>query len=506
MEDDKTAGAGRRSAGGRAIAEALGRLCDIAALRQPDDPLLVRFLPLYYSELPAGDVDDRKLDDVYAVAVAHLALGRVRRPGQPVARVLSPDRDRDGWQSPHSVLLVVTDDMPFLVDTMRMVLERRGLGVHLLVHPMLAVRRDDDHQLVDVAPDTAGPAGGLLEAWTQFEIDRTDGATATGLEAEILDALEDVRRVVGDFDAMRERMATLGAADPVLPWLAAGQFVLLGSAEFDVGTDGELTVRPGSELGLARVDDRVRTPRPMRDDSAVAIARTDDTSRVFRADRQTEVAVTDEAGRRQTRFVGLLATNAYRVSVLDIPGVGAAVADALDLTGARLHTHTGRATRTVLENLPRDLVFELEPSALARLVAAIVGLQERQLVRVFEVPEPVGPWITVLVYLPRNRFTAELPERVADAVATAYSAEQRTFESHVGASSLARIAVSVRCPGRAAVRRPGDARADDRRAVDVVVRSAAVGAVRRARRGPRSGAVRSGRRARPARVPRRGVP
>jgi hypothetical protein len=112
MEVDRTA-AGRRGAGDRAIAETLGRLCDIAALRQPDDPLLVRFLPLYYSELPAGDVDDRKLDDVYAVAVAHLGLGRVRRPGQALARVLSPDRDRDGWQSPHSVLLVVTDDMPF---------------------------------------------------------------------------------------------------------------------------------------------------------------------------------------------------------------------------------------------------------------------------------------------------------------------------------------------------------------------------------------------------------
>ena len=131
---------------------------------------------------------------------------------------------------------------------------------------------------------------------------------------------------------------------------------------------------------------------------------------------------------RSTRFVGLLATNAYRVSVLDIPGVGEAVADALDLSEARMHSHTGRATRTVLENLPRELVLEQEPTAVARLVAAIVGLQERQLVRVFEVPEPVGPWITVLVYLPRNRFTAELPERIADAVATAYGADRRTFE------------------------------------------------------------------------------
>ncbi len=74
---------GRSTASGLGVAEALGRLCDMAALRRPDDPLLVRFLPLYYSELPEGDVDDRKLDDIYAVAVAHLALGRVRAPGEP---------------------------------------------------------------------------------------------------------------------------------------------------------------------------------------------------------------------------------------------------------------------------------------------------------------------------------------------------------------------------------------------------------------------------------------
>ncbi|MDQ3469018.1 MAG: NAD-glutamate dehydrogenase, partial [Actinomycetota bacterium] len=134
------------------VAEALLHLRELASLRQPDDPVLGKFLTLYYSELPEVDVDDRKLDDVYAVAVAHLALGRVRAPGATVVRVLSPDRERDGWYSPHSVLLVVADDMPFLVDTMRMVLERRGLGIHLLVHPMLAVERDAQHRLVDVAP------------------------------------------------------------------------------------------------------------------------------------------------------------------------------------------------------------------------------------------------------------------------------------------------------------------------------------------------------------------
>ena len=237
---------------GHGVAEALGRLCDMAALRRPDDPLLVRFLPLYYSELPAGDVDDRKLDDVYAVAVAHLALARVRAPGQSVVRVVSPDRDRDGWESAHSVLLVVTDDMPFLVDTMRMVLERHGLGVHLLVHPMLSVRRDAAHRLTDVASDVVRPGGdggGVIEAWTQIEIDRIDEATARRLEDAIVSAVDDVRRAVDDFPAMRDRMEALGAVDPLLPWLAEGQFVFLGAADYDIAPTEGSRCAPAASSG-----------------------------------------------------------------------------------------------------------------------------------------------------------------------------------------------------------------------------------------------------------------
>jgi glutamate dehydrogenase len=424
------------------VAEALGRLRDLAALRQPDDPLLADFLPRYYAELPEGDVDDRKLDDIYAVAVAHLALGRRRAPGETIVRLLSPDRERDGWSSPHSVLLVVTDDMPFLVDTMRMVLERHGLAVHLLVHPMLAVQRRDDHTLVEVDAE-----GGFVEAWTQIEIDRIDGASVTALRDEVVRTVEDVRVVVEDFPAMRARMGELASIDPLLPWLADGQFVFLGAADYERAADGTLTLRSESGLGQLRQPDRLDPP-PVPDDRSVVIARSDATATVFRAERHTVVIVRpDEATER--RFVGLLATNAYRVSVLDIPRIGADARRVLGLTEARMHAHAGRVTRTVLENLPRDLVLELEPEELGQLVTDIVGLQERQLVRVFEVPDPVGPWATVLVYLPRSRFTAELPERVADAVADAYGAELRTFESFVGASSLARIAVSVRRPATA---------------------------------------------------------
>ncbi len=487
--------------GGNAVAEALGRLCDIAALRQPDDPLLVRFLPLYYSELPADDVDDRKLDDVYAVACAHLALGRTREPGEPVARVLSPDRERDGWHSQHSVVLVVTDDMPFLVDTMRMVLERRGLGVHLLVHPMLRAVRDEADRLVDVAPDSVDDVG-TLEAWTQIEIDRTDRATAADVEAEILRAVADVQVVVDDFPAMRGRMDSLAGVAPILPWLAAGQFVFLGAADYDVAPDGGLTLREGSELGLARGDDRARAPRPMPAGRPVTIARTDDVSSVFRDERQTVVAVDTAGATVQTRFVGLLATNAYRVSVLDIPGVGDAVADALDLSPARMHAHTGRATRTVLENLPRDLVLGARadrPGAAGGVDRGAPGAPARARVRGPRARRALGDRARLPAPRPvhgraprprRRRRRPRLRGRPADV-------RDGCRRQLAGPDRGERAARRGRPPGRP--RRPGASR---RRAVDGVVGRAAGGPRRRRRGGARPHAVRRRRRPRAGRLRR----
>ena len=385
----------RSTADENGVAEALGRLCDMAALRRPDDPLLVRFLPLYYSELPAGDVDDRKLDDIYAVAVAHLSLARVRAPGEAVVRVLSPDRERDGWHSQHSVLLVVTDDMPFLVDTMRLVLERMGLGVHLLVHPMLTVQRDER------APAHRRRVGRRRRRRASSRRGRRSRSTAPtrrrrrssrrAIARRCRRRAPRRRRLPGDARSAWRRSATSTRSCRGSPPASSCSS---GPPTTTSPTTARSRCGPAASSASLATSRASPTPARCRRDRPVVIARTDATARVFRADRQAVVAVDlRRRARRTSRFVGLLATNAYRVSVLDIPGVGEAVADALDLSEARMHSHTGRATRTVLENLPRDLVLEQEPTAVARLVAAIVGLQERQLVRVFEVPEPVGPWI-----------------------------------------------------------------------------------------------------------------
>ena len=268
---------------GHGVAEALGRLCDMAALRRPDDPLLVRFLPLYYSELPAGDVDDRKLDDIYAVAVAHLALARVRAPGQSVVRVLSPDRERDGWESRRtrscssSPTTCRSSSTPCAWCS-----SATGSASTCWSTRCCRVRRDDAHRLVDVASDSSGRRVGRRHRGVDADRDRPHrrrrrrGRWRTTSPPPSTTC----RRAVDDFPAMRDRMEALGGVDPLLPWLAEGQFVFLGAADYDVAPDGALTLRERQRARAGpRPEPRFASPRPMAGAGPSSIARTDDVVR-----------------------------------------------------------------------------------------------------------------------------------------------------------------------------------------------------------------------------------
>jgi len=363
------------------VADIIDSLRTIAGRRRPNDPLLQSFLGVYYRDVPSEDADSKRLNAAYAAAVAHLQLGRTRRAGETLVEVLSPDLERDGWETERTILMFVTDDVPFLVDSVRMVLDCYELGIHLLIHPMLSVGRNDRHELVDVdAPD------GRVEAWTLIELDRCPPDQRATLEAEVRTAIDDVQSVVRDFSPMQERLCEVAGDDQLLRWLADENFVFLGSAIYERSAEG-LRLQPDSLLGQYRTHrlDAERIDPPAKDgDESVVIARTDAVATVHRSARMTSIAVRSPATRQEVRFVGLLGSAVYRQSVFAIPVIGA---------------------------------------------------------RAYE---PVGPWTTVLAYVPQSRFTAALPDLVAALVSEYYGGGVRDLETLVGASSLARISMTVR--------------------------------------------------------------
>src|SRR5918997_2921937 len=168
--------------------ELLDRVLDRVREQIPEDLIgqVEEFVRAYYGWVPREDLEGRSEIDVYGAAVAHWNLARRRRPGEPKIRVYTPHFEEHGWQSTHTVVEVVNDDMPFLVDTTRMEINRQGHAIYLMVHPVMRVRRDGEGNLVEVlssdeaSPEADGQAEGtvITESVIHVEIDRHTEAEA----------------------------------------------------------------------------------------------------------------------------------------------------------------------------------------------------------------------------------------------------------------------------------------------------------------------------------------
>src|SRR5438105_563498 len=150
-------------------------------LTEPQAGEVEQFVRAYYADAAPEDLGEL---DLYGAALAHWHLLQRRRPGEARVHVYTPRVEEHGWQSRHSVVELVVDDMPFLVDSVAMALTRHGNGIHLLVHPVIRVRRDAEGRFLGLAPDEEE---GIAESLIHVEIDRH-------AEPSTLDALADELR------------------------------------------------------------------------------------------------------------------------------------------------------------------------------------------------------------------------------------------------------------------------------------------------------------------------
>ena len=165
----------------------------------PRDRLLA-LLAAFYRHVATEELAARTDVDVYGAFASHYHLAHERRPGEAKVRVFTPTVAEHGWSAAaHSVVEVIVDDMPFLVDSLTMELSRGFHDVRAVVHPTFDVHRDDQFLLTAVDPVASGSAepaaGAIRESWMHVEIGRLSGegdddpdqVAADFLEAEGLD-------------------------------------------------------------------------------------------------------------------------------------------------------------------------------------------------------------------------------------------------------------------------------------------------------------------------------
>jgi glutamate dehydrogenase len=433
---------------------------------------------LFYARVAPEDIISASLDNLYGAPTSLLKAAGTRKTDTPIVRAWNPDKKKDGWKTPHTVVEVINDDMPFLVDSVTQGLTQAGYGVQLAVHPIVVVKRNASGKMTELLPEDRGAEEARVESWIHVQVEHQGTAKALReIERRMQTILADVRAAVEDWKPMlarlHETITTMKLTPPpldeevveeataFLEWMADNHFTLLGVREYEYsGGKGTEAIRlvKGSGLGILRnpsahvlqstgtrsgqiITDEVR--HLMSQPTPLFVTKANVRSTVHRAVHMDYIGFKrfDEKGRviGERRFIGLFTSAAYNQSPLAIPLLRRQVIKTVHNAGLSGSSHDGKALTNVLETFPRDELFQISEEDLTNISLGVLELQDRPRIKAFARRDPFGRFVSCLVYVPREVHTTELRLRFGDIVARGFHGHISANYTHVGETPLARI-------------------------------------------------------------------
>ncbi|HEY7765408.1 MAG TPA: NAD-glutamate dehydrogenase domain-containing protein, partial [Aestuariivirgaceae bacterium] len=454
---------GRRiaSAGQDALSDAL------ATMGSEDLEIFGRSL---FAGVPAEDVARYGPEDLADLARDSFDFLQQRVRGTPKIRIFN----RKGAFDEVTIVEIINDDMPFLVDSMLAVLNERGHEIQLLLHPVLSLSRDEGGRLLRIKQPVA-EKNALRESFMHIHVARLPEERSESLQGEIARILGDVRLAVADWGAMQARLRQAIAdyrrwPPPIAPddvaesidfleWLLDNHFTFLGMREyrFEGGArEGQLTAVKDSGLGILRrettqvlrkggelvsITPEIRAFLMQPD--ALIITKSDVRANVHRRAAMDYVGVklfdAKEELAGELRVVGLFTSTAYTRSPGAIPLVRRKIAAVVGASGFNPTGHSGKALINVLESFPRDELFQVDVDELSEIAHGILRLEERPRTRMFIRRDQFDRFISAFVFIPRDRFNSDVRQRVGELIARAFRGRVASFSPSFGESTLVRV-------------------------------------------------------------------
>lgn len=433
------------------------------------------FAERFFERLPLDEMAERPMADIAGMVHHAYSFMQEFDRSQPKLQLLSPSDTGRQWQAPHTSLLVLQQDMPFLVDSVRLELNRRDINVYTIKSTVLDVVRSGA-ELVDVQPETPSLSGhqSHKEALLYIEISRyTSDEQLQDLLSTLHDILADVDAVVVDYKKMLAKTKAVQAnfalisddvnqshleeCDHFIQWLMSNHFTFLGYAEFDLIEKDGSTVMVENEaerLGLFTRHNKHYPPLPFDQFSegmerfhlvpqAITFSKSSMRSRVHRSAYSDYVIFkrysADGKVAGECRLMGLYTSPVYTLSPTHIPIVRGKITQIIERSGLDPWSHDGKALQQVIEAFPRDELFQGSCSELFEIITRVAEINERHMVRLFMRKDAYNKFVSAIVYIPKDIFSTRIREKIQHLIGSTLQAQDWEFNTFFSESILARV-------------------------------------------------------------------
>ncbi|MDD2816603.1 MAG: NAD-glutamate dehydrogenase [Thiotrichaceae bacterium] len=436
----------------------LQEIASLLAERFPETEAqsLQRFTQQFYHDVAAEDLLERNSLDLYGAALAAWHFIHECVPNEHKVRVYNPQFEQHGWQSAHTIINTLMQDMPFLVDSIRVALNQQGLTVHLVIHPVFVVSRNPQGELLAVIacegeelediclPESDSNTLYQRESLMHIEVDRhTDPQLLSEIAHSLSSVLNDVHLAITDWQAMRQQLTQilqelattpppvsseeLQETQAFLHWISENRFTFLGYREYQLAQQkGEdyLQAVPNSGLGILRSNAQQAKishsfsalPPQLRklayDPHLLLLTKANSRATVHRPSYMDYIGIKRINAQGQVtgewRFLGLYTAAVYHSSSLEIPVLREKVQFVMENANYRRSSHRHKALLNILESYPRDELFQISAQQLSHIALGILQLQERQRIRVFVRSDTYGRFVSCIVFVPRDHYDTDI--------------------------------------------------------------------------------------------------
>lgn len=439
------------------------------------------FVYAYYRHTPTMTIEGYSLDNLVGMALHHrYLLENCLIAQSPKFLVFNAENSADaGFDSPHSILQLVSIDRPFLTDTILMILEELSIDVHR-IHTAIVDIKTDDNKITHVAPAQTSNSSleGLQMALVHCEIKRQDDKMRMEIVNKLIEKLSILDVITDDFAAMKARLEDIKAeinqiaipevfhkkadVSAFLAWILADNFIFMGFREYRFNDDlssPALHSVGGSGLGILRNSQENlpsnsfdRLPETLKikltEPRVLVFSKSGHIAPVHRPAYMDFVGIQkfDKQGQLigEYRFLGLLTSRAYQTNLEQVPMLREKSQAILDKARLPKNSHSYTKLLHIINTLPRDDFYQATIDELYATAIGISNLHNKNTLKLFSRTDHYGRFVSCLVYIPRHKFDTKLRQKIQQLLMNAYHGNSVGISTQYNDTSHTRVHAHVR--------------------------------------------------------------